>query len=80
MTLTLVQAWAQARRRLEAAKVDAPVIDARLMLEAAAGASRTDIVTDPHRALTPEQEQTLDGFLTRREAREPVSHILGRKD
>ncbi len=79
MTLTLVQAWAQARRRLEAAKVDAPVIDARLMLEAAAGASRTDIVTDPHRALTPEQEQTLDGFLTRREAREPVSHILGRK-
>ena len=63
MTLTLVQAWAQARRRLEAA----------------AGASRTDIVTDPHRALTPEQEQTLDGFLTRREAREPVSHILGRK-
>ena len=79
VSLTLVQAWAQARRRLEAAKVDAPVIDARLMLEAAAGATRADIVTDPHRALTEAQQQDLEGFLTRREAREPVSHILGRK-
>jgi release factor glutamine methyltransferase len=79
MSLTLLQAWNQARRRLEAAGVDAPVIDARLMLEAAAGASRTDIVTDPHRALTEAQTETLDGYLVRREAREPVSHILGRK-
>jgi release factor glutamine methyltransferase len=79
MSLTLVQAWTQARRRLEAAGVDAPVIDARLMLEAAAGASRADIVTDPHRALTDDQTQTLEAFLVRREAREPVSHILGRK-
>ena len=77
--LTLVQAWASARRRLEAAGVDSPVIDARLMLQAAAEASRTDIITDPHRALTPAQGQTLDSFLARREAREPVSHILGRK-
>jgi release factor glutamine methyltransferase len=76
---TLVQAWTGARRRLEAAGVDAPVIDARLLLEAAAGASRADIVTDPHRALTADQTATLDGFLARREAREPVSHILGRK-
>jgi release factor glutamine methyltransferase len=79
MSLTLVQAWTQARRRLEAAGADAPVIDARLMLEAAAAASRTDILTDPHRLLTPAQEQALEAFLVRREAREPVSHILGRK-
>ena len=79
MSLTLVQAWTQARKRLEAAGIDAPVIDARLMLEAAAGASRTDILTDPHRLLSAPQEQTLEGFLARREAREPVSHILGKK-
>ena len=77
--LTLVQAWTAARRRLEAAGIEGPVIDARLMLEVAANASRTDIVTDPYRLLTPDQAQTLDDFLTRREAREPVSHILGRK-
>jgi release factor glutamine methyltransferase len=79
MNLTLVQAWTQARRRLEAAGVDAPVIDARLLLEAAAAASRTDILTDPHRLLTQAQEEALEAFLVRREAREPVSHILGRK-
>jgi release factor glutamine methyltransferase len=76
---TLVQAWKRARARLQAAGVDAPVIDARLMLEAAAQASRADILTDPHRALRLDQSQALDRFLIRREAREPVSHILGRK-
>lgn len=79
MTETLVQAWTRARKRLEAAGVDGPVIDARLLLEAAAGASRMDILTDPHRALSEEQAEALEAYLRRREAREPVSHILGRK-
>ena len=76
---TLVSAWTGARRRLEAAAVDSPAIDARLLLEAAAGVSRTDILTDPHRELTQEQAAALDDYLGRRERREPVSHILGRK-
>lgn len=79
MALSLVKAWTMSRRRLEAAAVDSPVIDARLLLEVAADATRTDIVTDPHRLLTQVQEQALETFLTRREAREPVSHILGRR-
>jgi release factor glutamine methyltransferase len=79
MGLTLVQAWQGARRRLEAAGLAGPVIDARLLVEAAADATRAEIVGDPYRALTPEQEATLEAYLTRREHREPVSHILGRK-
>lgn len=79
MSLNLVQAWGQARKRLEAAGLSGPVIDARLLVEAACGATRTDIVTDPHRPLTPAQEATLEDYLARRERREPVSHILGRK-
>jgi release factor glutamine methyltransferase len=79
MGLTLVQAWTQAKKRLEAAGLAGPVIDARLLVEAAAEATRTDIVTDPHRGLTPEQEAKLSDYLARREKREPVSHILGRK-
>ena len=79
MSLTLVQAWTAARKRLESAGVDSPVIDARLLVEAAAGATRVDIITDPHRALTAEQEDALEIYVTRRERREPVSHILGRK-
>ena len=79
MSTTLVQAWTQARDRLKAARLDSPVIDARLLVEAAADATRADIVTDPYRAVTPEQAATLEGYLARRERREPVSRILGRK-
>ena len=76
---TLVQAWTGARDRLKAAGVDMPVIDARLLLEAAAGATRADLLNDPQRELTAEQADALDGYLGRREQREPIAHILGRK-
>jgi release factor glutamine methyltransferase len=79
LSLTLVQAWTAARKRLEAAGVDGPVIDARLLVEAAADATRADIIADPHRVLTDEQAARLDDYLSRRERREPVSHILGRR-
>lgn len=79
MTLTLVQAWKSTRERLDRAGVPGPVIDARLLVEDAADATRTDIVTDPHRVLTPQQEAKLDDHTVRRIRREPVSHILGRK-
>ena len=79
MGLNLVQAWSLAKKRLEEAGLAGPVIDARLLVEAAAAATRTDIVTDPYRALTAEQEATLLDYLDRRVRREPVSHILGRK-
>jgi release factor glutamine methyltransferase len=79
VTLTLVKAWTLARDRLTAAQVDSPVIDARLLVEAACGVTRLDIVTDPHRVVTAEQLAILDGYLERRARREPVSRILGRK-
>jgi release factor glutamine methyltransferase len=79
MPETLVQAWKTAKSRLEAVGVPGPVIDARLLVEAAAEATRADIITEPHRELTETQSATLDDYLTRRERREPVSHILGRK-
>ena len=79
MTLTLVKAWTAAKDRLKDAGIDQPSIDARLMLEVAAGVTRTEIVTDPYRELTAEQAAMLDDFLSRRARREPVSHIIGRK-
>jgi len=79
VSLNLLQAWQGAKQRLEAAGLVGPVIDARLLVEAAADATRADIVGDPYRALTPEQEAKLEDYLSRREHREPVSHILGRK-
>ncbi len=79
MNQTLVQAWTAARKRLDAAGIDGPVIDARLLVEAAAEATRADIIADPHRALTEAQSERLEDYIGRRERREPVSHILGRR-
>lgn len=79
MSETLVSLWTDVRRRLEAAGVDTPVLDARLLLEAGAGVSRLDIVTDPRRAVSETQVRAVHALVARREAREPVSHILGRK-
>ena len=79
MTETLVKAWSAARDRLKAAGIDSPVIDARLLVEAAASAQRVDLISDPHRQLTEAQAAELEGYLVRRERREPVARILGRK-
>jgi release factor glutamine methyltransferase len=76
---TLVKAWKAAGEALKTGRIDQPVIDARLLLEAASGASRTEIVTDPYRELTADQNDMLQSFVHRRLRREPVSHILGRK-
>jgi len=76
---TLVSAWKAAQGQLKAAAIDSPAIDARLLLEAATGASRLDILTDPHRVVTADQSATLAAYVERRLRREPVSRILGRK-
>lgn len=79
MTATLLTAWRAARDRLIAAGVDSPVLDARMLLERATGVARIEILTDPYRPVPPEAEAALEALLARREAREPISHILGRK-
>ncbi|MBX7249389.1 MAG: peptide chain release factor N(5)-glutamine methyltransferase [Caulobacteraceae bacterium] len=76
---TLVQAWKDAQTRLKTAGVDSPAIDARLLLEAAAGVTRVEVVTDPYRELPDEAVRTLADYVERRSRREPVSRILGRK-
>lgn len=76
---TLLTAWKAATAALKAAGIDSPSIDARLLMEVAAGASRADILTDPYRVLTDAQQAALDDFVARRLKREPVSRILGKK-
>ncbi len=76
---SLVEAWTSARDRLRAAGVESPVMDARLLVEAAAGATRADILSDPRRPLDAEQVNALDALVERRARREPISQILGRQ-
>jgi release factor glutamine methyltransferase len=79
MPQTLSSAWAAAAKRLKAAGVESPAIDARLLLETAAEVGRADILADPHRPLSLEADQRLAELVARRERREPVSQILGRR-
>ncbi|ANP47877.1 peptide chain release factor N(5)-glutamine methyltransferase [Candidatus Viadribacter manganicus] len=79
MSDTLVSLWTDVRKRLEAAGVDSPVLDARLLIEAGAGVSRLEIVTDPRRALSQVQVDAVNLLTARRVSREPLSHIIGRK-
>lgn len=79
MSESLVTAWQAARRALEAAGVEEPTLDARLLLEAGAGVKRADILTDPRRVLSGEQIQRIAELIARRVEREPISQILGEK-
>ncbi|MCU0881898.1 MAG: peptide chain release factor N(5)-glutamine methyltransferase [Hyphomonadaceae bacterium] len=76
---TLVKAWTAARQHLEAAGVDSPVIDARILLLSATGVNRMTLISEPHTPLTPEAQARLRGWLDRRAAREPVAHIVGER-
>jgi release factor glutamine methyltransferase len=77
--LTLLRAWKSAQARLEAAGAETPSFDARLLLEEAAGVNRLAILSDPHRVIGEAVAAVFEGYIARREAREPVAHILGRK-
>ena len=76
---TLLTVWKAAQARLKKGRIDSPAIDARLLLEAAAGASRLDILTDPYRAVSDDQRVAYDAMIERRLRREPVSRIIGKK-
>ena len=77
--LTLLTAWKAATAELKAGRIDSPSIDARLLLEVAASCSRTDILADPYRVVTDDQQVLLDGYVERRLRREPESRLLGKK-
>jgi release factor glutamine methyltransferase len=58
---------------------DSPRLDAELLLCAALGQGRTYLFTWPDKTLSDEQLQRFDALLARREAGEPVAHILGER-
>lgn len=64
---------------LTAAGVDSPRLDAELLLGAATGMSRAQIVTGPLSELEPAEARTFAGLAMRRREREPLAYILGSK-
>ena len=71
-----VREWLpEAAERLAAAGCDTPRLDAELLVAGALGVERARLVTEPGLHV-PAQAVT---WLARREAREPVAYILGRR-
>jgi release factor glutamine methyltransferase len=62
-----------------AAGCETPRLDAEVLVAAAAGVERLELVADPDIGLEPAAARTLMGWVRRRARREPVAYILGSK-
>ena len=69
----------QAARRLAASGIESARLDAELLMAAAVGASRAAVITGSI-DLTPAALDKFDALIARREKREPVAYLLGRKE
>jgi release factor glutamine methyltransferase len=76
---TARDALAAATDALAAAGVEAPRLDAELLLAEATGLDRAALAADPDRGIDPAAARTFGAMVRRRVAREPVAYILGRK-
>jgi release factor glutamine methyltransferase len=70
--LTAREALAQAERRLAAAGVDTPRVDAELLVAHLLGTTRSGVYFDLERPV-----EGLEPLLARREGREPLAYVLG---
>lgn len=77
--MDIATALRQASTRLQHVS-DSPRLDAELLLCHVLEQNRAYLFTWPERVLTAEQINALEGVLRRREAGEPVAHILGRRE
>jgi len=73
------EALRAATQWLRASGSRSPRLDAELLLATALGVDRTELFRTPERVLTGSEERRFDGYLVRRQAREPVAYIRGRR-
>jgi release factor glutamine methyltransferase len=71
--VTAREALTEAQRRLEAAGIDTPRVDAELLLAHVLGTTRSGVYADLDRRVDGGFEQ----LLARRETREPLAYVLG---
>lgn len=77
---TLSQALSRGRAFLTQHDIETAALDARVLLQAAAGLSHEALVMHGDDAIAPEAGQTFQMFLDARSQGKPVSRILGRRE
>jgi release factor glutamine methyltransferase len=78
--VTLGEALNRATQQLGEAGIERPQAEARILLEAASGRGRGQIIGFPEQALADAERDAFLAMVTRRCAREPVSRILGQRE
>ena len=73
------EALRAATERLRAGGSRSPRLDAELLLATALGVDRAELFRAPERVLTRGEERRFDSYVVRRQAREPVAYIRGRR-
>ncbi|MGP4675029.1 peptide chain release factor N(5)-glutamine methyltransferase [Agrobacterium salinitolerans] len=76
---SIASALAAARKRLQTAGIDDPLLDARLLIAEVVGFSLTDFVMKPDRPVTAEENARITAMIERRALGEPVHRILGHR-
>ena len=66
-------------RLLSTANIENAAGEARLLVAHATGLTRTDLVAQPDKKISPETATLLAALVERRMAREPMSHLIGRR-
>lgn len=69
----------EATARLRASGSRSPRLDAELLLSAALGVERVDLMRAPERELTADEARRFGDYVERRVAHEPVAYIRGRR-
>lgn len=77
MGVTIKDYIAAAKPRLEAAGVESPELDLRLLIQHVTSLSHPELLMNLNRMLTEAEVKGLEKALFRREMREPVSRIVG---
>ena len=75
--MILREAFALGKDLFKTSEIEEYETDAWLLLEAAAGCTRTDLYVRPDTLLTEEQETLYREYLEKRKSRIPLQHILG---
>jgi release factor glutamine methyltransferase len=76
---TVSEALGAATDALSAAGIETPRIDAEVLLEAATGRGRAELIADRRASISPGAARTFSENVRRRLQHEPVAYITGRK-
>ena len=71
---------AEATRRLRAAGIGSARLDARVLAGHALGLAPATVATRPERPLSADEAALIERLVARRERREPIAHITGRRE